>query len=75
MGFYISFFLFFLALLIGSLIWIVKAMKALFGRERRILLYCGAPIALMAAGLALRELVLGVLGLAVAYFNGGSGRG
>jgi hypothetical protein len=37
MGFYISFFLFFPALLIGSLIWIVKAMKALFGRERRIL--------------------------------------
>ena len=75
MGFYISFFLFFLVLLIGSLIWIARAVRALFRRERRIVLYCGMPVAFMAAALAVRELVLGTLGLAVAYFNGGSGRG
>jgi hypothetical protein len=74
MAFYITFFLFFFALLIISLVWIAKALKALFRRERRILLICGAPIALATAALAVRELVLGLFGLVIAYFNGGSGR-
>jgi hypothetical protein len=75
MAFYITFFLFFLGLLIASLVWIVKASIALFRRERRVLLYCGTPIALVTAALAVRELVLGVFAYAVAYFNAGSGRG
>ena len=75
MAFYIEFFLFFLGLLIASVVWIVKAAIAAFRRERRPLLYWGTPVALILAALAVRELVLGVFGFAVAYFNGGSGRG
>jgi hypothetical protein len=70
----IAFFIFFLALFVASVGWIIRALVALFRRERRPGLFWGVPVAVIVAIFAAKELLLWVVGFGVAYFNGGSGR-
>jgi hypothetical protein len=71
----VVFLLIFIAVFVASVGWIIKAVVAMFRREKRPWLYWGAPLAVIAAVLSAREMLLWLVGFLVAVFNGGSGRG
>ena len=69
----ITFFFMCLALLVASIWWLIKALVAAVRRQRRPGLYWGTPVALVALAFSGWEIVLLLVGFAVALVDGGSG--
>jgi hypothetical protein len=65
---------FFLAIFVISIGWIFRALIAAVRREKNVWLFWGAPLAVIAAVWTAPRILLMLIGFAVAFFNGGTGK-